>query len=116
MYASIAYAIKYVSMDNRRRPIAIAKDMSELRYRHLLLARTTVAWYSGRSRREEVILSSVCLYVSDAHSLTAGGRSTRLGEEFYAVSQTISCVTIKYRQRMLPLTSFLLYNRPTQSL
>ena len=79
-------------MDNRRRPIAIAKDMSELRYRHLLLARTTVAWYSGRSRREEVILSSVCLYVSDAHSLTAGGRSTRLGEEFYAVSQTISCV------------------------
>ena len=67
-------------MDNRRRPIAIAKDMSELRYRHLLLARTTVAWYSGRSRREEVILSSVCLYVSDAHSLTAGGRSTRLVE------------------------------------
>ena len=81
-------------MDNKRRPIAIDKDMSELRYRHLLLARTTVAWYSGRSRREEVILSSVCLYVSDAHSLSAGGRSTRLVEEFYAVSQTVSWYTL----------------------
>ena len=77
-------------MDNKRRPIAIAKDMSELRYLHLLRARTTVAWYSGRSRKEEVVLSSVCLYVSDAHSLSAGGRATRLVEEFYAVSQTVS--------------------------
>ena len=81
MQAIIAQAVRYMSKDNKRRPIAIAKDMSEFLYLHLLRAITTVAWQSsGRCKKEEIVLSSVSLFVSDALSLSAGGRSTRLVE------------------------------------
>ena len=66
-------------MDNTRRPIAMAKDISEFLYLHLLRAKTTVSWQSpGRCKKEEIVLSPVCLLISGAHSLSAGGRSTRL--------------------------------------
>ena len=68
-----------MSMDVNRMPIAIANDISEFLYLHLLRAITTVAWQSsGRCKKEEIVLSSVRLLMSDAHSLSAGGRSTRL--------------------------------------
>ena len=66
-------------MDVKRMPIAIANDISEFLYLHLLLAITTAVWQSsGRCKKEEIVLSSVCLLIPGAHSLSAGGRSTRL--------------------------------------
>ena len=66
-------------MDVKRMPIAIANDISEFLYLHLLLAITTAVWQSsGRCKKEEIVLSPVCLLISGAHSLSAGGRSTRL--------------------------------------
>ena len=81
MYAIIAQVVRNMSMDIKRMPTAIANDISEFLYLHLLRAITTVAWQSsGRCKKEEIVLSSVCLLMSDAHSLSAGGRSTRLVE------------------------------------
>ena len=81
MYAIIAQVVRNMSMDVKRMPIAIANDISEFLYLHLLLAITTAVWQSsGRCKKEEIVLSPVCLLMSDAHSLSAGGRSTRLVE------------------------------------
>ena len=90
MYAIIAQVVRNMSMDIKRMPIAIAKDISEFLYLHLLRAITTVAWQSsGRCKKEEIVLSSDCLDVRRTQPIcwwplyAAGrGRSTRLVKLF----------------------------------
>ena len=86
MYALIAQAVRYVRMENKRRPTVRARNISELRYLHLLLAITT-AWQSSGCCREEMVLSSVRLCASDSLSdkLVAVLRGQQM--QFYVVTQ-----------------------------